>query len=123
MPKVLEQVNILLGKRYHLDEDKALTAAEQRIVDIYLSELQKLVFEHMRIKNLIPQEHWDRYALFELNDLPEVVLLRGTLERIRLFMKERPKRLIRSAGRGKKSRFAAQFDVGSGCETGDLGSA
>jgi hypothetical protein len=69
-------------------------AIEMLVDDILVHELRDVV----EIRQLLPEDQWDRYLALEIEDLREQLLLKEALKRLRTKFRE-----VLNHGRKKKS--------------------
>lgn len=67
------------SKRMELGDDEFVTQIEAIIEDLMIHELRDVV----EIRQLLPEDQWDRYELLEIVDLREQLLFKEALKRLR----------------------------------------
>jgi len=80
-------------KRMELGNEEFIAAIEAMVDDIMVHELRDVV----EIRQLLPEDQWDRYEAMEIEDLREQLLLKEALKRLRTKYRE-----IIQHGRKKK---------------------
>lgn len=91
-------------KRMEMGSDEFISEVETMIDDITVHELRDVV----EIRQLIPEEQWDRYEMLEIEDLREQALFKEALKRLRNKYRE-----ILNHGRKKKGNRDQEDAEGS----------
>ena len=91
-------------RRMELGNEEFIAAIEEMIDDITVHELRDVV----EIRQLLPEEQWDRYELLEIIDLREQLLLKEALKRLRVAYRK-----VLHHGRKKKRNRNQEDEEGS----------